>query len=74
MPFVVAILVSLAVSALSFLLMPKPKMPKAEVQDFQGPQASGGMPIQVVFGTKIIKNPNCLWYGKVGHTIQKVKM
>lgn len=46
------------------VLEPKPKGPKAAaLEDFTVPTAEVGRPIPWVFGTRKIKDPNCIWYG-----------
>jgi len=46
------------------VLAPKPKGPKAAaLEDFTVPTAEVGRPIPWVFGTRKIKDPNCIWYG-----------
>jgi hypothetical protein len=65
MAWFVALLISLAFTALSYVLAPKPKSasrPPA-VQDLQEPTIEDG-PVEVVFGTKTIKSVKVLWYGE----------
>jgi hypothetical protein len=52
--------------ALSYLLAPKPKIPKVNplsLADFDIPTAEEGRCIQWVFGKKLCKGPNVIWYG-----------
>ncbi len=66
MAWFIALLISLAFTVLSYVLAPKPKSasrPPA-VQDLQEPTAEAGLPQPVVFGTKIVKSVNVLWYGE----------
>lgn len=63
-PFVVSLIVSLVVSVVSMILMPKPKQAKgAQAQELDSPTASAGSPVPVAYGSIAIKAPNCLWYG-----------
>lgn len=62
--WVVALLISVAISVVSYLLAPKPKMPKPEAaKEMDNPVAEAGIERPVVFGTMMIKSPNCLWFG-----------
>lgn len=63
-PILVQIAISVALTAIAYLLMPKPKQEKPEVRDLEDPTASAGRPIPVLFGTKKIKGVNILWYGE----------
>ena len=64
--YVVAVIVSVVAS---YLLMPGPIKPKQSTPGGAGevevPQADQGVSIPVLFGTRDIKNPNCVWYGDV---------
>jgi hypothetical protein len=63
-PWIVQILVAVALLVVSYLLMPKPKVAKPEAaKDLEGPTAEAGKPVPVVFGTVTVKGINCLWYG-----------
>ena len=59
------LLAAVAVSvAVSFLLRPRTKKPKPDAVDQgENPVADAGRPIPVVFGTVMMKEPNCLHYG-----------
>lgn len=62
--FLVALLISVAIQIVAYIIMPKPKAPKPEAaKELENPQAEAGIPVPVVFGSKIIKSPNILWYG-----------
>lgn len=63
--WLIPLLISLAVSAVSYLLMPKPKTPKPDAaRDLEAPTAEAGKPIPVVFGTITVKGLNVVWYGE----------
>lgn len=65
-PFLVQLAVSAAMITLSFILRPKVKTDKPEVQEFKEPKATAGTPIPVLFGTKELSGHNVLWYGNKG--------
>ncbi len=73
MPFFVLLAVTVGLSILSYLLMPKPKAPKPEaVKDLEDPTAEAGRPVPVVFGTITVKGLNVLWYGDKSSKTYKV--
>lgn len=62
--FLAALLISVAIQIVAYIIMPKPKAPKPEAaKEMENPTAEAGIPVPVVFGSKIIKGPNILWYG-----------
>lgn len=64
MAFWVQLLIGLALSVVSYVLMPKPKAPKPpQASDFDSPTADRGRPVPVVFGSVRVKGVNILWYG-----------
>ena len=74
MAFFVALGISLAISIVSYLIMPKPKAPKPEAaKDLEDPTAEAGRPIPVVFGTITVKGLNVLWFGDKSKRTYKVK-
>lgn len=57
-------IVLVVTTAISIALAPKPPSPKpASLADFDVPTAEEGRPIPVVFGTKVIRGANVVWYG-----------
>lgn len=53
-----------ATTVIQLVLAPKPKGTKAAaLEDFSVPTAEVGRPIPWLFGTRKIKDPNCIWYG-----------
>lgn len=67
------LLVSLAVTAIGYALMPKPKGPKPdEVTDLESPTAESGRPIPVVFGDVTITGINYLWSGEKETIVEEV--
>lgn len=72
--WLVALLISLAIQVVAYIIMPKPKAPKPEAaRDLESPTAEAGRPIPVVFGTVTVKGPNILWYGDKSVRTYKVK-
>ncbi len=64
--FIVNLLIGLGMMILGYLLMPKPKTPKQEIQELEAPSASAGKPVTVVFGDEVIQEMNILWWGDKG--------
>lgn len=72
--FLVSLLISIAIQIVAYLIMPKPKAPKPEAaKELENPTAEAGIPVPVVFGSKLIKGPNILWYGDKSIRTYKVK-
>lgn len=64
MAFLVLLAIVVALSVISYLLMPKPKAPKpGSVEDLDNPTAEAGREIPVVFGTITTKGLNVLDFG-----------
>jgi hypothetical protein len=64
MSFFTYFIVLVVSTAISIALAPKPPSPKpATLADFDVPTAEEGRPIPVVFGTKVIRGANVVWYG-----------
>lgn len=63
--YLIVWVVSMVVSA---LLTPRPKTTTPEAGQLEAPMASTNAPIPVLFGTRTIKQPNCVWYGDVRTT------
>lgn len=73
MAFFVLLAVTVALSVINYLLMPKPKAPKPEeVKDLEDPTSEAGRPIPVVFGTMTAKGLNLLWFGDKSKRTYKV--
>jgi hypothetical protein len=74
MPWWLIIVAAVALTAITYLLMPKPKTPKPEAMtDLEDPTAEAGRPIPVVFGTITVKGLNLLWFGNKGLRTYKTK-
>lgn len=62
--FLWAVAMLVASFVITALLMPKPQNAKpASLEDFDVPTAEDGREIPVLFGTRDIEAPNCVWYG-----------
>lgn len=65
MAFFISLLISIALSVVSYLIAPKPKRTKADaVKDLEDPTAEAGRPVPVAFGTIMVKGGNVLWFGE----------
>lgn len=53
--------VTIALTALAFSALAKPKQPNTVFQDLEEPKASAGSPIPVVFGTVTMKTTNVIF-------------
>lgn len=73
MGFLLSLLLSAALMVISYLLMPKIKQEQQETREMENPTAEAGIPQAVLFGTKTIKGPNCLWFGDKSYRKSKVK-
>lgn len=61
--FVAIFVVSLVVA---FAFQPKPQSQKPPgLDEIQAPTAEEGREIPVLFGTRLMKAPNCVWYGHI---------
>jgi len=60
-------------TVLSSLLAPKPKTTTPQPGDVDAPIAATDSPIPVLFGTRMITQPNCVWFGDVRTTPIKTK-
>ena len=67
------LIVGLVLMVISYLIMPKPKPDDSAITEADNPTADAGRPIPVLFGTKTIKSPNCLWFGDKQYVKRKVK-
>jgi hypothetical protein len=61
---IVALIISVILTVLSYVLRPKPKKPEPNT-NIEVPEIRQGKPIPVVFGTRFLNNPNVVWYGDV---------
>jgi len=58
-----AIIVSLVISAISYMLAPKPKVQTPTAGSLDIPETKIGSPIPVIFGEVWIKDPHVAFYG-----------
>lgn len=62
-PFLVQLVIGIALSYVAYLLAPKPKAAKPPaVEDLENPTAEAGRPIPVVFGSMTISSLNNMGY------------
>ncbi len=53
----------------AFSMQPKAVVPPPpSLDDMQVPTAEPGRPIPVIFGTRLVKAPNIVWYGDLKYT------
>lgn len=72
-PLLGALLISVAISAVSYLIMPKPKGPKPEqMREMDSPTAEAGIAIPVIFGEVEIHAPNVMWHGDKSTATRKI--
>lgn len=75
MAFWIPFLIAMALTIVSYLIMPKPKQPQpAATRDLEAPTADASRPLPVVFGTLTVKGLNVMWYGELQQRTQQVKM
>ena len=55
--------IAVVLSIVGYMLTPKPEIPKVEAQEFDPPDAQADKPIVIIFGTKKVKDVNCLFAG-----------
>lgn len=63
MEILVAVLVSIAINAVAYLLTPKPKSQAPTAGALDIPATKDGTPIPVIFGEVWIKDPHIAYYG-----------
>ena len=63
--WLVQLLISLAMSLITYLLTPKnnSNIDPATLEEFEVPTAREGREIPVIFGTKYVTGANVVWYG-----------
>ena len=71
-PWLIAMIVSVALNVAAYIITPKPKAPKpTAVQQADSPTAEAGRPIPKLFGTALIKETNVLgFWDKQTHQYQ----
>lgn len=49
---------------IAYAMSPKPTTPKPSgFDDVTAPTAEDGREVPVLFGTRVMEGPNCVWYG-----------
>jgi hypothetical protein len=67
------LIVWVVTAVLSALLAPRPKTTTPKPGQVEAPVAASDGAIPVLFGTRMIKQPNCVWFGDVRTTPIRVK-
>lgn len=53
----------------AYAMSPKPPVPPPpSLADMQVPTAEPGRPVPVIFGTRLVKAPNVVWYGDLRYS------
>lgn len=74
LPFLMQLVIGVAVQVIGYLLMPKPKSSRSEeVTDMENPTAEGGRPIPVVFGEIEVTGVNIIFFGEKRTVSRMVK-
>ncbi len=75
LPFLMQLVIGVALQVIGYLLMPKPKSSRSEeVTDMENPTAEGGRPIPVVFGEIEVTGVNIIFFGEKRTVSRMVKM
>jgi hypothetical protein len=63
------LIIQIVIAVLSYLLRPKPQDPAIPVPgELEATVVDSSSDVPVLFGTRIMKSTNCVWYGDVGTT------
>lgn len=70
--WVIALLVSVALNVVAYIITPKPKAAKPDAaQQAESPTAEAGKPVPVLFGTARLSETNIIgWWDKGTHQYQ----
>lgn len=71
--FLILLAVFVALTAIQYLLAPRPAQTKPETKDLDNPTAEAGREIPVIFGTITVKALNVLDYGDKSINSYQVK-
>ncbi|WP_242137002.1 hypothetical protein [Sphingomonas sp. TREG-RG-20F-R18-01] len=72
--FLIPILISIALSVISYLITPKPKAPKPEAaKDMDNPTSEAGREMPVIFGSMTMKGLNVLDFSEKNIRSYEVK-
>ncbi len=69
---IVAVLVSLIAGVVGGMLMGGQTSPATQDKTFEAPTSEIGVPIPILFGTRLIQSPSIAWYGDL--RIIKIKV
>lgn len=74
-PWLVALIVSVALNVVAYVITPKPKGPKPEAaQQAESPTAEAGKPMPVLFGTARLSETNVIGFWDKGTRQYQVKV
>ncbi len=65
--------IAIVAIAVGFLFAPKPQGQKMKAGTIEAPTAKEGLEIPVLFGTRLLRGPNVVWYGDIKTTAVKKK-
>lgn len=65
--------IAIVAIAVGFLFAPKPQGRKMKAGTIEAPTAKEGLEIPVLFGTRLLRGPNVVWYGDIKTTAVKKK-
>lgn len=57
--------IAIVAIAVGFLFAPKPQGQKMKAGTIEAPTAKEGLEIPVLFGTRLLRGPNVVWYGDI---------
>lgn len=73
--WIIALIVTIALNVVAYVITPKPKGPKPEAaQQAEAPTAEAGKPIPVLFGTARLSETNILGWWEKGTRQYQVKV
>lgn len=73
MPFLLQLVIGVALQVLGYLLMPQSKSGnKREFDDMDDPTAQSGRPLPVIFGEHNVPDVNIIWFGDKSTVVREV--
>jgi len=65
--------IAIVAIAVGFLFAPKPQGQKMKAGTIEAPTAKEGLEIPVLFGTRLLRGPNVVWYGDIKQLLSRRK-
>lgn len=62
------LVVWIGLQIISYLLRPKSSQSSITPGELESTTVDASSPVPVLFGTRLISTPNCVWYGDIGTT------